>query len=138
MKPQPSKCVRDGIRCPRCRSTDIDVLRTEGGFEYRQCQRAVCKTAFHVTAASLLTVPPSEPETPPAPARAATKAPTGEKTGRPLCPRCRRRDRVRIVEPGQWCCEAEWHGRLVFLADGKIVGGETPRTKGDRGIRTSY
>jgi len=48
MRPGPSQYVRDPTICPRCRTRDIQILRTEGGFEYRQCRRAVCKQRFHV------------------------------------------------------------------------------------------
>jgi hypothetical protein len=48
MRREPSKQVMEGSICPRCRTRDVQILRTEGGFEYRQCRRAVCKQRFHV------------------------------------------------------------------------------------------
>ncbi|MBM4026745.1 MAG: hypothetical protein FJ280_15275 [Planctomycetes bacterium] len=35
MRPTPSQHVKDGNVCPRCRTTDVEVLRTDDRFEYR-------------------------------------------------------------------------------------------------------
>lgn len=40
-------------RCPRCKSTDTVARSTQGKWQYRECQVAVCRTKYHVEGKSI-------------------------------------------------------------------------------------